>query len=43
MHQHSPFLRPGDHFWQSYEENQIQKIRHTVRQTILRTAKTISV
>jgi hypothetical protein len=23
---YSPFLGPGDHFWQSYEENQVQKI-----------------
>ena len=23
---YSPFLGPGDHFWQSYEENQAQKI-----------------
>ena len=22
----SPFLAPADHFWQSYEENQVQKI-----------------
>ena len=25
-HPYSPFLAPGDHFWQSYEENQVQKI-----------------
>jgi hypothetical protein len=26
MHPYSPCLGPGDHFWQSYEENQVQKI-----------------
>jgi hypothetical protein len=25
-HPYSLFLSPGDHFWQSYEENQLQKI-----------------
>jgi hypothetical protein len=25
-HPYSPFLGPSDHFWQSYEENQVQKI-----------------
>ena len=25
-HPYSPFLGPGDHFWQSYEENHVQKI-----------------
>jgi hypothetical protein len=25
-HPYSPFLGYGDHFWQSYEENQVQKI-----------------
>jgi hypothetical protein len=25
-HPYSPFLGPGDHFWQSYEENQVKKI-----------------
>jgi hypothetical protein len=28
----------GDHFWQSYEGNQVQKIRHTIYHTILKTA-----
>jgi hypothetical protein len=26
MHPYSPFLGPGDHFWQSYGETQVQKI-----------------
>jgi hypothetical protein len=34
-HRYSPFLGPGDHFWQSYEENQVQKVRHTIHHTIL--------
>jgi hypothetical protein len=25
-HPYSPFVGPGDHFWQSYEETQVQKI-----------------
>ena len=25
-HPYSPFLAPGGHFWQSYEENQVHKI-----------------
>jgi hypothetical protein len=25
-HPYSPFFGPTDHFWQSYEENQVQKI-----------------
>jgi hypothetical protein len=25
-HPYSLFLGPGDHFWKSYEENQVQKI-----------------
>ena len=38
-HPYSPFLGPGDHFWQSYEGNQVQKIRHRIHHTILKTAK----
>ena len=41
--EYSPFLGPGDHFWQSYEENQVQKIRHRIHHTILKTAKSIFV
>ena len=33
-HRYSPVLGPGDHFWQSYEENQVQKIRHRIYHTI---------
>jgi hypothetical protein len=33
-HRYSPFLGHGDHFWQSYEGNQVQKIRHTIHRTI---------
>ena len=42
-HRYSPFAGPGDHFWQSYEENQVQKIRHRIHHTILKTAKSIFV
>jgi hypothetical protein len=38
-HQYIPFLGPGGHFWQSYGENQVQKIRHRIYHTILKTAK----
>jgi hypothetical protein len=38
-HRYSPLLDPGDHFWQSYEKNQVQKIRHRIHHTILKTAK----
>jgi hypothetical protein len=36
MHRYSPALGPGGHFWQSYEENQVQKIRHRIYHTILK-------
>jgi hypothetical protein len=40
-HRYNPFLGPGDHFFlkQSYEENQVQKIRHRIYRTMLKTAK----
>ena len=38
-HRYSPFLPPGDNFWQSYEENQVQKILQAIYNTILKTAK----
>jgi hypothetical protein len=38
-HRYSPFLGPGGHFWQNYEDNQVQKNRHRIYPTILKTAK----
>jgi hypothetical protein len=40
-HRYSPFLGHGDHFWQSYQENKVQKIRHTIHHTILKGRMTI--
>ena len=43
-HRYSPFSGPGTHFFeQSYEKNQVQKIRHTNHYTILKIAKSIFV
>ena len=42
-HRYSLVLGHGDHFWQSYEENQVQKIRHRIHRTIQKTAKSIFV
>ena len=38
-HRYSPFLPPGDYFWQSYEENHVQKNFQAIHNTILETAK----
>ena len=38
-HPYSPFLGPGDYFWQSYGENQVQKISAGIYHTILKKAK----
>ena len=38
-HPYSLFFGPGGHFWQSYEENQVQKISAGIYHTILKKAK----
>ena len=42
-HRYSAVLGPDDHFGQSYEENQVQKNRHRIYHTILKTPKSIFV